>query len=99
MMENLRIKRIDEKTEILGYIKELLAMGYSAMRTHTDEDELKFSKCVEMVDWEIDFARIAKIDCSDENEYPTEKMRSETDEALKEFKEYYGLPNDSLLKR
>ena len=35
----------------------------------------------------------------DGNEKTIEWAKRETDEALRQFKEYYGLPTDSLLKR
>lgn len=59
--EMLLTKKVDEETEMLKYIKELVVSAYNNSETHTDEEDLKFSKCIEMLESEINLAPIKKI--------------------------------------
>ena len=59
--EILRRQKVDEETELLKYIKELVVLVYNNSDTHTDEEDLKFSKCIEMLESEINLAPIKKI--------------------------------------
>ena len=53
--------KVDEETEMLKYIKELVVSAYNNNDTHTDEEDLKFSKCIEMLESEINLAPIKKF--------------------------------------